>query len=737
MVFIILNAAIGASLIAFSFSVDSVRKNTYEGNALTNMTLFLSAIFIINTVSLISIVFGAPRPLCKLLTRITYMLLAWYNVSYCDFILTYNVEKKPKFLAVIRWIINISALIALFFVSGFISGVSMGKFSYTIASKTVFDKVLFGMFPLTMLSVFTAFFIVILPLFCTLMVLVRAENTKSRLLHQNLLMLCLATLGTAFCYALFSVAKLYQPLIGTLTLVVMIPGLMLASKISSNSEVWGKSLAFRTLIRYFVIYFVPALVEGLIYLGLREILGNSVAFYVLFVIATSGVVVGWVFTGRYFTKMDIMRDSRYGDAFEESITSIDFTDEPSNINKALVSTFKKYVDCSSFRMAIDAGTGYLESIFDGDDDEKIAIPADNKAFDVLLNLKHPVVFRKFAEKDYSIQSVRAEVLELLDSTKSDAFIMLNEGRRIVGIIFLGPKSSGNMFTPYDYSVFTKLYSNFFVVGYYMKNIMNESVVGTVNREIRMSSQIITSIQENMDYITNPKIDCGYRMVPAHNIGGEFIDLIRLNDHRHMFIIGALNGKGIAASMSMVILKSIIRTDLAETPDFKVLVQKINYFIRTSLPKGTFFAGTFGLIDFSTDTMYYINCGSPALFMYNSIYNNVIEIQGEGHVLGFVKDVSKLIRVKKVKLSPNDIVLACTDGLIEARSLRGETFGKTRVQSQMLENSSFPADKMAQFTYENLVQFSSRALEDDITVLILKYKGAGNKQKNDAGSNGGV
>ena len=182
---------------------------------------------------------------------------------------------------------------------------------------------------------------------------------------------------------------------------------------------------------------------------------------------------------------------------------------------------------------------------------------------------------------------------------------------------------------------------------------------------------------------------------------------------------------------MVILKSIIRTDLAETPDFKLLVQKINYFIRTSLPKGTFFAGTFGLIDFSTDTMYYINCGSPALFMYNSIYNNVIEIQGEGHVLGFAKDISNLIRVKKVKLSANDIVLACTDGLIEARSLRGETFGKTRVQSQMLENSSFPADKMAQFTYENLVQFSSRALEDDVTVLILKYKGAGAAQKSES------
>ena len=736
MVFVIINVAIGAALIAFSFSVDSVRKNSYEGNTLTNMTLFLAAIFIINAIGLVSFVLGAPNPLCKLITRITYTLFAWYSVSYCDFLLNYNLEKKLKFLSVLRWIINIGALIAIFFVPGFITGVEMDKVSYTISSKTVLDKAFVGIFPMTMFATYCSFFIVVLPMFCSLMILVRAENTKSRLLHQNLIMLCLGTLATWLCYTLYAFAKLYQPMMGTLLLVTLIPGLMFASRLSSNTEVWGKSLVFRTLLRNLIIYFVPALVEGLVYLGLRELLGNSTAFYILFFLGTCGVVVAWVFTGRYFVKLDVMRDSHYADAFEESITRIDFTDEPLNIKNAMEATFKKYVDASSFRMVIDAGTGFLESIFDGDDDEKIAIPADNKAFDVLLNLKHSVVFRKFAEKDYSIQSVRAEVLELLDSTKSDAFIMLNEGRHIVGIIFLGPKSSGNMFTPYDYSVFTKLYSNFFVVGYYMKNIMNESVVGTVNREIRMSSQIITSIQENMDYITNPKIDCGYRMVPAHNIGGEFIDLIRLNDHRHMFIIGALNGKGIAASMSMVILKSIIRTDLAETPDFKLLVQKINYFIRTSLPKGTFFAGTFGLIDFSTDTMYYINCGSPALFMYNSVYNNVIEIQGEGHVLGFKKDISNLIRVKKVKLSANDIVLACTDGLIEARSLRGETFGKTRVQSQMLENSSFPADKMAQFTYENLVQFSSRALEDDITVLILKYKGAGN-QKNESGSNGGV
>ena len=252
--------------------------------------------------------------------------------------------------------------------------------------------------------------------------------------------------------------------------------------------------------------------------------------------------------------------------------------------------------------------------------------------------------------------------------------------------------------------------------------MNEAVVGTVNREIRMSGQIITSIQENMDLIKSKKIDAGYLMVPAHNIGGEFVDMIRLTDTRHIFVIGALSGKGIAASMGMVILKSIIRTFLSETTDFKLLVAKVNTFIRENLPKGTFFAGTFGILDFNTDTMYYINCGIPALLVYTRAYNNVIEVQGEGHILGFVKDVAPYIKVKKVKLSEGDIVMIVTDGIIDTKSLRGDIFGKTRTQNALMENSGYPAEKMAKFTYDALVEFTSKELENDITMLVMKYLG---------------
>lgn len=175
-------------------------------------------------------------------------------------------------------------------------------------------------------------------------------------------------------------------------------------------------------------------------------------------------------------------------------------------------------------------------------------------------------------------------------------------------------------------------------------------------------------------------------------------------------------------MGMVILKSIIRTFLSETTDFKLLVAKVNTFIRENLPKGTFFAGTFGILDFNTDTMYYINCGIPALLVYTRAYNNVIEVQGEGHILGFVKDVAPYIKVKKVKLSEGDIVMIVTDGIIDTKSLRGDIFGKTRTQTALMENSGYSAEKMAKFTYDALVEFTSKELENDITILVMKYLG---------------
>ncbi len=730
MIFLVLNAIICVTLIIFSFSIDAGKEKNFNTNYLVNIVLFLAALFGMMAVT-VGFCFFAPPQLALTFGRLTYLLLGWFSVNSCCFLMVFPQYEKKTPLFAFQWISNILGMAIIFLAPrGCISNISITyDNTFQISSGLMISGRLGRVLMISWFQFYMGLFVYAVPLFFCLMALVRAENVDSMLTRQRIRIASSGVFASFAVFAFITFSSIYQPMLKSLIMVGFIPELIGFMEADKNNEIWDKKIIFHGVGKFLVKYFLPATLIGLFFTVSWPIfVHNHILFFVLFVVESTAILTIWYLVGQYIAKRGFLRDSRYAEAFTNEISSISFEGEPGDITAKLFNIFNKYVDSSSLKMLVDAGSGFMEYVYSSNpEDTKKTVPVTGDCFDKLMNLKRQVVFREAIEHDYALAAVRTDLLALLRETETDAFILLSEGHRIIGVMALGKKQSGNVYSDYDYRVFNELYSNFFVIGYYMKNIMNESVVGTVDREIKMSNQIITSIQENMDFIKNPKVDSGYLMVPAHNIGGEFVDTIRLTDTRYIYVIGSLSGKGIAASMNMVIMKSIIRTYLAETTDFKLLVQKVNLFIRESLPKGTFFSGTFGLVDFSTDTMYYINCGTPAIFMYTRAYNNVIEIQGEGHILGFAKDISSIVKVKKVKLAPGDIVFTCTDGLIETKSLRGEKFGKARLQNEIMENSSYPASKMAQFSYESLAQFTSAALEDDVTIFLFKYLGAAKEE----------
>lgn len=722
MTFLLINAILSFVLIAYSFSVDSQDTQRRDNSSIVNLILLLAATFLVNALCIICCKWASAQ-LIKVQSRITFTMYAWFAVYNWIFLLIIPNGKKNVPITVIQWILNILAVAIVFLAPDGFKAITYTEGSgLKVISSPVFYGALFDYLPITWFQLYVIIYWIFLPFIGFISILVRSEMMKTKLEKQRMKLNAFAVVVFWALSYLIAWSQRIQPQLSTLVLVPYIFEILLLVKAGNLDSVWDFKTGSRSTARFIIKYLIPSvIVGGLSALIMASFGANTLIIALLTVVITGGVIATWYQIDKHMTAKNILADNNYATHFEDQLASLDYSGDTKDITSNLFNIFKSNLSTTSLQILIDGGVGDLETVYSSNDKHN-KIDINNNCFDFLLNINHPIVFREFAKHNYKVMSIRHELTKLLDDNDSDAFILLNEGRHIVGIIFLGKKKSGNVYNDYDYQTFTKLYSYFFVVGYYMKNISNESVVGTVNREIRMSSQIITSIQENMDPINSKKIDAGYCMVPAHNIGGEFIDLIRLTDTRHLFLIGSMSGKGIAASMSMVILKSVIRTYLAETADFKKLVVKINEFVRDGLPKGTYFSGLFGLLDFNTDTMYYINCGCPALLTYTKAYNNVIEIQGEGRVLGFVKDIDPLVKVKKVKLAPGDIVLATTQGLIETHSLRGEIFGKERIQKSLLENSRYSAEKMAKFTYDSLVQFTSKEIDDDVTILVFKYLG---------------
>jgi len=469
--------------------------------------------------------------------------------------------------------------------------------------------------------------------------------------------------------------------------------------------------------------------------GLLLVSGLGYAFVSRYAASLSNVIV-FMLTAAIFILADrigaffrshfrtlIRGQAAYAEKLEESLAALDYAQGRDGVIAEIIDLLKNNIACSAVHLFIENNQGSLALV--GSSDEASisgdhSFPSQSPAIDLMLNMDVSILLKTEIVTNYDYNEVKGEFLRLMERFNADALILLREGRTINGALLLGSKLTGGDFLAYDYDTLRRIYGKLFVTAYYLKNVAQESLVMTVDRELEFSEQIIQSLQENMDRIEHEKADIAFMTRSTRKLGGDFIDVIRVSKDRYMFIVGDVSGKGLNASMSMVILKSVIRTFLRETKDFKELVAKTNTFIKEHLPRGTFFAGMFGLFDFSERTLFYVNCGVPIMLLLSTAYNNPVEIQGAGRVLGFVKNIKPHISVRKAAFKPGDILMVTTDGLTDAESMRGVRFGKERIQQSLLENRSASAERLVQFLTDDVIEFMSQELNDDITVLAIKF-----------------
>jgi len=720
MVYILLNIIVAVSFIYFTHLVDSkVKTESFEVSTFSIALLLTCAEAILLLVTIIFKNYWLDAVTTQFM-RIVFCLDGLMFIAVTFGFISLSAHTKKFFPRLVEFLLALGVIVLVW------TRFSQIDITYDkgifIQSEYLFGPEARRFFPWTWVTVYTMVYRYILPVVGLLIMAIKSEERATQLQKSQAIVILAALILMWFCSFVINFISKAIPAFSMLYMFAyLFMYVVIYSALVQASVPSGKTL-FIFVLKILISYILPSAILGLVCMFLQPLYNNFQVTYIIIISLVTVVCVIYAYwIGDVISNSSRFYTADYGSQLERDLTTIDYaTGEMDFIASRMFDIVKNNTETASMNVYILSSQTELEIAYSSNNtSDKISV--NTPGFDALLNINRSIVFQSQLEKEHDLADVRTQLQKFFDKYKCDVLIILNEGHNIFGVITLGCKANGDHFKEYDYNVFEKLYSHFFVFGYYMRNISNKEIIGVVNREIRMSSQIITSIQENIDQVRNDKIDTGYLMVPAHNIGGEFIDMIRLTATRHLFVVGDLSGKGIAASMNMVILKSIIRTYLAETHDFKELVVKTNSFIRDSLLKGTIFAGLFALVDFETDTMYYINCGIPALMMYTQVYNNVIEIQGSGHFLGFVKDISPYISVKTTKLNRGDIILACTDGLVQSHSLRGEQYGKERIQQDILDNSTYNAQRMAQFTFDDLIKFMSKEMEDDVSILVLKYE----------------
>jgi len=211
---------------------------------------------------------------------------------------------------------------------------------------------------------------------------------------------------------------------------------------------------------------------------------------------------------------------------------------------------------------------------------------------------------------------------------------------------------------------------------------------------------------------------------ADEVGGDYYDTLRVNDHLISIIIADVSGKGTTAAFHMSQMKGIFHSlaqrDI-EPSDFMVQANQALVFC---LERGSFISATYFIINTQTKSIRYARAGHCPVLYYCNESKSSQYLKDKGVALGMVrnKSYSSFIQTNVLQYKPGDVMVLYTDGITEAKDGKGEEFGYDRLTHVVNEVSTQTPMQIQNQLINKLYEFSGTSnIDDDYTTMIVKFK----------------
>lgn len=238
-----------------------------------------------------------------------------------------------------------------------------------------------------------------------------------------------------------------------------------------------------------------------------------------------------------------------------------------------------------------------------------------------------------------------------------------------------------------------------VYAVYHHSIENRRRQNALEQEFKSARELQqVLIPEELPSVPGYAITSAYR--PAHEVGGDFFQIIPLEDRSTLIILGDVSGKGLKAAMAVSLIVGLIRALVDSFDGPGTLLAKLNARLCGRLQGGFTTCVALHLDLHGNCTL--ASAGHPPPFL------NTREIELAGALpLGIFPQL--VYEETSLRLEVGDTLALFTDGLLEARSAGGELYGFERL------HTLFARQPDAAQASQAAVDFGQ---DDDITVVIL-------------------
>ena len=304
-------------------------------------------------------------------------------------------------------------------------------------------------------------------------------------------------------------------------------------------------------------------------------------------------------------------------------------------------------------------------------------------------------------------------------TKSMICVPLLRENTLIGVMQVINKKDGEPFDDIDQHIFEMLASQCAIA------IENAQLVeNQIEAELlKIELETARSIQENLlpkQLPTYDDISIGAKLVAADQVGGDYFNILRLNDRESLFFIADVSGKGIPAALIVSTIHSCLQTFLhlhREHFDLMAFVDNLNTVLIDSTTSDKFATCWFGLYEHATRKMTSVNCGHNPPYLFRRDWEKPMTLKQGGIFLGGIKAP---MTNEVIQLQSRDVLLVYTDGITEAWDTNQNMYEDKRMRLIIRENVHKSPSDMVIALFDDIYRFIGGAKQsDDITCFIIK------------------
>ncbi len=241
----------------------------------------------------------------------------------------------------------------------------------------------------------------------------------------------------------------------------------------------------------------------------------------------------------------------------------------------------------------------------------------------------------------------------------------------------------------------------------------------MERELQLAREIQTTfLPDKLPDL--PGWDISARWQPARQVGGDFYDILMLNDDQIGFVIADVADKGMPAALFMTLIRTLIRAAAKEKSSPAEVLKQVNDLLIPDSKHGMFVTVFYAVFSLSSGKLVYANAGhNPPLVKRVNQYD-MIELTRTTIALGIFDEIE--VEERELILNPGDWILLYTDGVTEAFSAQEEIFGKQRLFN-LLENYTFiSSNELLDRIVGSVDDFIKGVdLSDDVTLAAIYRK----------------